>query len=49
MNAERHDGSRWQDWASWADERAGRLGPPPPMGSGRYPTLGEAPGDYVRG
>jgi hypothetical protein len=25
-NAERHDGSWWQDWASWADERAGRLG-----------------------
>jgi polyhydroxyalkanoate synthase len=47
--AERHDGSWWQDWASWADERAGRLIPPPPMGSDRYPALGEAPGDYVRG
>jgi polyhydroxyalkanoate synthase len=46
--AERHSGSWWQDWASWADERAGRLGPAPPMGSDRYPTLGDAPGDYVR-
>jgi polyhydroxyalkanoate synthase subunit PhaC len=47
--SERHSGSWWQDWASWADERAGRLGSAPPMGSERYPVLGEAPGDYVRG
>ena len=47
--AEKHSGSWWQDWASWADERAGRLGPAPPMGSERYSALGEAPGDYVRG
>ena len=29
----RHSGSWWEDWARWADARAGRLGPPPPMGS----------------
>ena len=47
--AERHSGSWWEDWARWADERAGRLAAPPPMGSDRYPALGEAPGEYVRG
>ncbi len=47
--AERHDGSWWEDWTRWADARAGRLGAPPPMGGDRYPALGEAPGEYVRG
>jgi polyhydroxyalkanoate synthase subunit PhaC len=47
--AERHGGSWWEDWAAWADARAGHLGPPPPMGSKPYPALGDAPGDYVRG
>jgi polyhydroxyalkanoate synthase len=47
--AQRHDGSWWEDWAAWAGSRAGRLIPPPPMGSDRCPARGEAPGDYVRG
>jgi polyhydroxyalkanoate synthase subunit PhaC len=47
--AERHDGSWWEDWTRWADARAGRLAAPPPMGSDRYPALGAAPGEYVRG
>jgi polyhydroxyalkanoate synthase len=47
--AERHDGSWWEDWTRWADARAGRLAAPPPLGSDRYPALGEAPGEYVRG
>ena len=47
--ASRHSGSWWEDWAAWAGARAGRLVPPPPTGSARYPALGEAPGDYVRG
>jgi polyhydroxyalkanoate synthase len=47
--AQRHAGSWWEDWAAWAGARAGDLTDPPPMGSERYPPLGEAPGDYVRG
>lgn len=47
--ASRHTGSWWEDWAGWAGERAGPLGPPPPMGGERYPVLGDAPGEYVRG
>jgi polyhydroxyalkanoate synthase len=47
--AQRHSGSWWEDWAAWAGARAGALVEPPPMGSARYPALGPAPGDYVRG
>jgi polyhydroxyalkanoate synthase len=47
--AQRHDGSWWEDWAAWADGRAGDLVSPPSMGSRHYPPLGAAPGDYIRG
>jgi polyhydroxyalkanoate synthase len=47
--AERHAGSWWEDWAAWSDSRAGQLAKPPPMGSERFPALGPAPGEYVRG
>ncbi len=47
--ARRHGGLRWQDWAAWADARADRIGPLPPMGSERHLALGEAPGDYIGG
>jgi polyhydroxyalkanoate synthase len=47
--AERRSGSWWEDWAAWADARAGDIVSPPPMGSQRHPPLGDAPGDYVRG
>ncbi len=47
--ARRHPGSWWEDWTAWSGARAGRLVPPPPMGSDRFPALGEAPGEYVRG
>jgi polyhydroxyalkanoate synthase len=47
--AERKEGSWWEDWAGWAESRAGDLVKPPRMGSRRYPPLGDAPGQYVRG
>jgi polyhydroxyalkanoate synthase len=46
--AHRHSGSWWEDWAAWGSARAGALTAPPPVGSARYPALGQAPGDYVR-
>jgi polyhydroxyalkanoate synthase subunit PhaC len=45
----RMSGSWWQDWSDWAGKRAGSLGAPPPIGSKRFPAVGEAPGQYVRG
>jgi len=47
--AVRASGSWWQDWAQWAARRAGRLVPPPQIGSQRFPPLRDAPGEYVRG
>jgi polyhydroxyalkanoate synthase len=47
--ADRVQGSWWQDWAGWAGKRAGVLVAPPPVGSERYPVVGDAPGEYVRG
>jgi len=47
--AERRAGSWWEDWAAWSDSRAGQLIAPPQMGGERFPALGPAPGDYVRG
>jgi polyhydroxyalkanoate synthase subunit PhaC len=47
--AEHRSGSWWEDWARWAGRRAGRRTDPPPMGSSRYPVLGDAPGSYVHG
>ncbi|MGH3286199.1 MAG: PHA/PHB synthase family protein, partial [Streptosporangiaceae bacterium] len=47
--ATRHSGSWWQDWTEWSDARAGAHIKPPAIGSRRYPALGDAPGDYVKG
>ena len=47
--AAKHDGSWWQDWTKWAEERAGARIKPPAMGSSKYPPAGDAPGDYVLG
>jgi polyhydroxyalkanoate synthase len=47
--ATRHDGSWWEDWAAWADSRAGKLVAPPPLGNEQHPAADAAPGNYVRG
>jgi len=46
--ATRHSGSWWEDWTAWAQTRAGDYVKPPSVGSGQYPPLGDAPGDYIR-
>ena len=45
--AEKHDGSWWPDWTAWLAARSGDKGPLPPLGSVKYPQLGDAPGTYV--
>ncbi len=45
--AERHGGTWWEDWTSWASLRAGAVEAPPPMGSVEHPPLRNAPGEYV--
>jgi polyhydroxyalkanoate synthase subunit PhaC len=45
--ATEHQGSWWEDWASWIAERAGGQRTPPPTGSAAHPPLGDAPGAYV--
>ena len=47
--ATRQAGSWWEDWTQWAQGRAGTRVRPPGLGSQRYPAVGDAPGDYVRG
>ena len=45
--ATQHPGSWWQDWAQWSAKNSGPLTDPPPTGSGTYPVLYPAPGEYV--
>jgi polyhydroxyalkanoate synthase subunit PhaC len=46
--ARRHQGSWWEDWAAWSQERSGDLRPGPGSpGDVRYPRLADAPGPYV--
>ena len=47
--AELHDGTWWQDWASWAAKQGGPKVPPPrQLGSTQHPPIEPAPGSYVR-
>jgi polyhydroxyalkanoate synthase len=47
--ATRSSGSWWEDWTDWSSTRAGPMVSPPRIGSQRYPAIGDAPGEYVRG
>jgi polyhydroxyalkanoate synthase len=47
-SATRHQGSWWEDWASWSKERSGDERPRPrSLGNRRYPRIADAPGAYV--
>jgi polyhydroxyalkanoate synthase len=43
----RHEGSWWEDWATWIGKRAGKRVPVPAMGGDRHPPIADAPGTYV--
>ena len=45
--AVRHDGSWWEDWATWSAENSGPLVDPPPTGSRKYRVLYDGPGEYI--
>ncbi len=45
---ERHEGTWWEDWTRWLEQRSGEQVDPPPVGSDLYPALEDAPGTYVR-
>jgi polyhydroxyalkanoate synthase len=47
-NAKEHEGSWWEDWSRWLEERSGEKVSPPEMGSENYPPIEDAPGTYVR-
>jgi polyhydroxyalkanoate synthase len=47
--ATRQAGSWWEDWTTWAQERAGSRVRPPGMGSSLHPAVSDAPGSYVLG
>ena len=45
--AEKFDGSWWEDWIAWLDERSGDEVDPPSMGNTDYKPIMDAPGSYV--
>ena len=47
-HAEEHDGTWWEDWRVWLEQRSGKQTDPPRMGSEKYPPIEDAPGTYVR-
>lgn len=47
-NAEAHEGSWWEDWRGWLEQRSGEQTDARRVGSDRYSPLEDAPGTYVR-
>jgi polyhydroxyalkanoate synthase len=47
-HAEEHEGSWWEDWRGWLEQRSGEQTDAPLMGSDQYPPIEDAPGTYVR-
>jgi polyhydroxyalkanoate synthase len=47
-NAEQHEGTWWEDWRGWLEQRSGEQTDPPQVGSEEYPAIEDAPGTYVR-
>ena len=47
-NAEEHEGTWWEDWRGWLEQRSGEQTDPPQVGSEQYPPIEDAPGTYVR-
>jgi polyhydroxyalkanoate synthase len=44
-----HEGTWWEDWATWIDGQGGDMVPAPrTLGSAKHPPLEPAPGSYVR-
>ena len=48
-NAEEHEGTWWEDWRGWLEQRSGeQTDAPQEVGSDQYPPIEDAPGTYVR-
>ena len=48
-NAEKHEGTWWEDWIGWLEQRSGKqTDAPQEVGSDQYPPIEDAPGTYVR-
>jgi len=45
--AEHHEGSWWQDWVPWLQERSGKQVAQPTMGNEEFQPIMDAPGAYV--
>ncbi|MEI9992913.1 MAG: class I poly(R)-hydroxyalkanoic acid synthase [Rhizomicrobium sp.] len=46
--AKEHAGSWWPDWDKWLAKLSGNKVPARKPGDGKLPTLGDAPGEYVK-